>query len=82
MNPQDVFYVEKYLQIMYRAINNAKIHPKLTTDGSKSGGISPLHPYCSRDYRSSSHGTVPIKTNKKNVHAPNPLTAPYSANML
>ena len=57
MNPQDVFYVGKYVQILYSSINNSKICPKLTkpTDWMGSGGISPLHPYYSRDYRSTSH---------------------------
>ena len=30
MNPQDVFYVGKCVQIMYSSINNSKIYPKLT----------------------------------------------------
>ena len=59
MNPQDVFYVEKCVQILYSSIHNStnlsKVHQTYWLDGSDSDGISPLHPYYSRDYRSTSH---------------------------
>ena len=49
---------EKYVQIMYRSINNSKIYPKCTKTTDWMGRIRtayPLHPYYSRDYRSTSH---------------------------
>ena len=49
---------EKYVQIRYSSINNSKIHPKLVKPPDRMSdldGLSPLHPYYSRDYRSTSH---------------------------
>ncbi len=49
---------EKCVQILYSSINNSKINQKLTkypNSRSDSDGISPLHPYYSRDCRSTSH---------------------------
>ncbi len=59
MNPQDVFYVGKILTD-YVPLNKyfkhlSKVHQIHRLDGSDSDGISPLHPYYSRDYRSTSH---------------------------
>ncbi len=49
---------EKCVQIMYSSINTSKIHPKCAKPTDWMGRIrtaSPLHPYYSRDYRSTSH---------------------------
>ncbi len=59
MNPQDIFYVGKigtdYVPLNKWFKNLTKMCPGSGSDGSDSDGISPLHPYCSRDYRSTSH---------------------------
>ena len=49
---------EKGIQIMYSSIhikNQSNMHQTYRFHGSASGGISPLRPYYSRDYRSTSH---------------------------
>ena len=57
MNPQDVFYVgkiptdsvwEKYVQIMYRSMNNSKIHPKLAKPIDRMGRIRTVYLICTR----------------------------------
>ena len=59
MNPQDVVYVGKMctdpVQLNKKFKNLSKVHQTYRLDGSDSDGISPLHPYNSRDYRSTSH---------------------------
>ena len=59
MNPQDVFYVGKKctesVQPNKYFKNPSKVDQTLRSDGSDLDGISPLHPYYSRDYRSTSH---------------------------
>ena len=56
MNSQDEFYVGKCIQILYRLINNSKNLFKMCQtsrlNGSELDVISPLHPYYSRDHRS------------------------------
>ena len=55
---------EKCVQILYSSINNSKICQRTPRPlhGSDSDGVSPLHPYYSRDYRSSSHLSKVHKT--------------------
>ena len=48
MNPQDVFYVGKCVQILYRSINNSKIHPKLTKPTDRMGQIQTAYILCTR----------------------------------
>ena len=48
MNPQNVFYVGKCVQIMYRSINNLKIHPKLTKPTDRMGQIQTAYLLCTR----------------------------------
>ncbi len=60
MNPQDVFYVGKmctdYVQLKQKSFKkSSKVRQTHRLDGSDSDSISPLHPYYSRDYRSTSH---------------------------
>ena len=58
MNSQDVFYVGKsadYVPLNKEFKNISKVHQTHRLDGSDLDGISPLHPYYSRDYRSTSH---------------------------
>ena len=58
-NPQDAFYVGKIgtdsAQLNKYIKNLSKVHQTSQLDGPDSDGISPLHPYYSRDYRSTSH---------------------------
>ncbi len=56
MNSQDVFYVGKMCTNSVQLNKYMKNLPKVEqTHQSDSDGISPLHPYYSRDYRSTSH---------------------------
>ena len=59
MNPQDVFSVGKNVYMCCTAQwliqKSIQPWPNPRSDGSDSGGISPLHLYYSRDYRSTSH---------------------------
>ena len=48
MNPQDVFYVGKYLQILYRSMNNFKIHPTLIKPIDRMGQIQTAYLLCTR----------------------------------
>ncbi len=48
MNPQDVFYVGKKVQIMYRSINNSKICPKLTKPIDRMDRIWTAYLLCTR----------------------------------
>ena len=65
MNSQDAFYVGKIgtdsAKLNKYIKNLSKVHQTSQLDGSDSDGISPLHPYYSRDYRSTSH----VLNNKK-----------------
>ena len=58
-NPQDIVYVGKIstdsAQLNKYIKNLSKVHQTYQLDGPDSDGISPLHPYYSRDYRSTSH---------------------------
>ena len=58
-NPQDVFYVGKIgtdsAQLNKYIKNLSKVHQTSQLDGPDSDGMSHLHPYYSRDYRSTSH---------------------------
>ena len=59
MNPQDMFYVGKIgtgsVPLNKYFKNSSKMCPGNGFHGSDSDGISPLHPYYSRNYRSTSH---------------------------
>ena len=48
MNPQDVFYVGKYVQIMYSSINNSKIYLKLAKPIDSMGQIWTAYLLCTR----------------------------------
>ncbi len=56
MNSQDVFYVGKiptdHVELNEYFKNLSKVRQTHRLDRSDSDGISPLHPYYSRDYRS------------------------------
>ena len=59
MNPQNVFYVGKMctdaVQPNKYFKNSSKVRQTHRLDGSDSDSVSPLHPYYSRDYRSTNH---------------------------
>ena len=91
MNPQNVFYVGKMctdsVQINKWLKNLPEVSPGSGSHGSDMDGISPLHPYYSRDYRSTSHMrkmcTDSVQINKwfKNLPEMSPGSGSHGSDM-